>query len=237
MPEITIGLFPDVGASYFLNKMPPGVGKFLGLTGTSINGKDCLEIGLADYYLSNDDKDVFVEQLLALSSVDQASIDLLCNTLQLNASTSAPLGILTELIDILSPLEDLNSASNVLAFISKLANEHPDSKVLKRAHSNLLNGSPITAHLVVQQLQKSHGMSLANCFRMELSMAYQCSVVGEFEEGVRALLIDKDNEPKWIYKNIDAVPADIVDAHFNRFSSEPETHPLAHLERDYGYYG
>ncbi|HAR09137.1 MAG TPA: enoyl-CoA hydratase, partial [Cobetia sp.] len=51
MPEITIGLYPDIGASWFLNKMPPGVGLYLGLTGASINARDALDLGMADRFV------------------------------------------------------------------------------------------------------------------------------------------------------------------------------------------
>lgn len=244
MPEITIGLFPDVGASYFLNKMPPGIGKFLGLTGTSINALDCLAIGLADYYLPSGYKEVFVNQLLLLDVVDQKNINLLCKELELpgdqhtkpNTDEESLAGKLVPFIQEISPLEDIQNAEGAKAFITKLANAHPDSKLLERAYKSLIKGSPITAHLVMQQLLKSKNLSLGDCFRMELSMAYQCSVIGEFEEGVRALLIDKDNQAIWQYASISLVPSCIVEEHFNRFSNTPEQHPLADLEHVYGEY-
>ena len=67
MPEITIGLYPDVGGSYFLNKMPPGVGMFLGLTGASFNAADAKYVNLADHFVCSSRKDSLLEHLLTIS--------------------------------------------------------------------------------------------------------------------------------------------------------------------------
>jgi hypothetical protein len=71
-------------------------------------------------------------------------------------------------------------------------------------------------------------MTLAECFQMELGLSCQCGEFGEFQEGVRALMIDKDNQPNWRFKSVDQVPKTTVDYFFENIWSE-ETHPLAHL--------
>lgn len=101
-------------------------------------------------------------------------------------------------------------------------------KWLSRAQGTLQKGSPITMHLVYQQCQRGAKMTLAECFQMEVNMSCRCGESGEFQEGVRALLIDKDMSPKWKYATVDDVPADIVE-HFFSSPWEDSQHPLASL--------
>lgn len=246
MPEITIGLFPDVGASYFLNKMPKGVGKFLGLTASSINAADCVNVGLADYFLLNENKPALLSALSCLSELSNqnlnASITQVYNEYAANTVWLTLSGNLIPIIAELEALAPLSNVSEIKAFMQKLIDKHPENKMLTKAFLNLQNGSPISARLVIEQLNRGALLSLAECFQMELSMAFQCSVTGEFQEGVRALLIDKDNQPSWLYKEDADIPDDIIQAHFSRFNSKHSKNknepvlknPLESLVDEYG---
>lgn len=246
MPEITIGLFPDVGGSYFLNKMPKGVGKFLGLTASSINASDCINIGLADYFLLNEDKARFLNELADLTLVSPATISATINNIHNNnnaASVWAGLeGNLSPIISSLQGLASLGTVREVTIFLQSLLEHHPQSKMLIKALHNLHSGSPLTAKLVIEQLARSETLNLSECLKMELSIAYQCSIGGEFQEGVRALLIDKDKQPQWQYKEEGDIPIDLIEAHFNYFTRQhsgtatdsKQTNPLQSLVEDYG---
>ena len=127
-------------------------------------------------------------------------------------------------------------------FLQTLINKYPENKMLAKALSSLQNGSPITARLVIEQLSRGTLLNLAECFQMELSMAFQCSVTGEFQEGVRARLIDKDNQPNWLYKEDSDIPDHLIQAHFSRFNREHSVNgnepvlenPLQYLVAEYG---
>jgi enoyl-CoA hydratase/carnithine racemase len=243
MPEISIGLFPDVGASYFLNKMPSGVGKFLGLSAASINAVDCINIGLADTFLPHHKKQLLLSALGNSQQIDEDSITAIVAGLHLQSSTqkewSSLSGNLTPIMPFLSPLAALDDIHEVDAFFAALQTQFPALKLVQKAVHSYRHGSPITARLVLEQLKRSQTLSLAECFQMELSMAYQCSVTGEFQEGVRALLIDKDNQPKWKYSAASDIPDALIDAHFERFShanvnNKKTINPLQSLIKDYG---
>jgi len=238
MPEISIGLFPDVGASYFLNKMPPGLGKFLGLTGASVNAVDCLALGLADHFMLSEQKASLIEQLASADDLNMQSIGQLCENLNQEVSQQQQdlSGNLTDLFSELEALQHISEPQQAFEFVSEFAARLPENKLLQRAKQSLHAGSPITAHLVLEQLKRASNMCLADCFKMELSMAYECSIVGEFQEGVRALLIDKDNQAKWRYQTISEVPQDVIAKHFSHFVDNPSAHPLANLVKDYGEY-
>ncbi len=234
MPEITIGLYPDVGGTWFLNRMPPGAGLFLGLTGASINAGDALYTGLADAFLESGRWSGLVNRLLAENwqgdeSADRERLD------EILSSVAADTGN--------CPRANLESHANTVARVTApdslrgvvkriLAAGRDGDRWLERAAAGLEAGSPTTAHLVYEQLRRGGTLSLAEVFRMELVMSVQCTRHPDFAEGVRALLVDKDNRPQWKYGRVADVPRDWVEAHFRSPWNEGE-HPLADLGSDY----
>ena len=234
MPEITIGLFPDVGGSYFLNRLPTGVGSFLGLTAASINAQDTALLGMSDAIVPHASKTEFLQRLCALENLNKESV------LELAASFRSGLPALSEanLATMLDPLASLGQCESMLALDTRLksmVSESAENVYLQKALKSYEQGSAITAHLVFEQLKRAQALSLAECFRMELSMAFTCGAQGEFQEGVRALLIDKDRSPQWQYSQLGDVPQALINMHFSKFTNNAvQSHPLAHLEQDFG---
>ncbi|CAM4165608.1 enoyl-CoA hydratase/isomerase family protein [Pseudoalteromonas byunsanensis] len=230
MPEITIGLYPDVGGSYFLNKMPEGVGLFLGLTGASINACDALYVGLADYHLDADKYGELVAGLLGIDweNTTQLNHEKLSQVLlELAKHSSQPTK--SELKGIQSQLNELNSLDTLKAqvdFILALASD--DNKWLSRAQKSLKHGCALSAVLVSEQLKAGQGKSLKECFMFELGMSVQAGLSGEFQEGVRALLIDKDGTPKWQFSSVNDVTDEAVAAFLTPKWAD-DSHPLADM--------
>ncbi|MGH8463422.1 MAG: enoyl-CoA hydratase/isomerase family protein, partial [Pseudomonas sp.] len=102
-----------------------------------------------------------------------------------------------------------------------------DDLLLAKAAQTMLEGSPLTAHLVWEQIQRARYLSLALVFQMEYAMSLNCCRHPEFSEGVRARLIDKDQKPHWHWANIAQVPKAVIDAHFAKVWEG--RHPLADL--------
>lgn len=230
MPEISIGLFPDVGGSYFLNKMPTGCGLFLALTGASINAADAKYCQLGDYFLEQDHKEGFLKQLKSVSWEDNISSNneltsQLLKKFEESSLSKLPSSPLKEHHALISQFVDKQTLPEI---INSILGYETDDKWLSRAQKSLKNGSPLSAKLAYVQLQKGKELSLADCFRMELTMAVKCGIFGEFKEGVRALLIDKDNKPKWHYQSVELIEPEILDWFFASTWST-EAHPLAEL--------
>ncbi len=230
MPEISIGLYPDVGGSYFLNRMPDNCGLFLGITGASINAADAKYCHLADYFVANDNKKTFVEQLTQLDWQD--SIDLnheklsnLLTSFEQDSSNQLPE---TKLIEHKALIEQVTNFDNLKDIVDTIIAAECEDKWFSRAQKSLKHGSALSASLAYQQLQFGPSLSLADCFRMELNLSVKAGQFGEFVEGVRALLIDKDNSPKWHFDSVAAVDKKVVDWFFESKWSK-EQHPLADL--------
>lgn len=234
MPEITIGLYPDVGGSWFLNRMPAGCGLFLGLTGASINATDALYVKLADHFISHALKDDFIEQMLAIKwggtqTLNHEKLSSLCAQFQRDCQSQLPRGNVKEHHSLIEQVTRHNSLGEVVSAIQAL--EPMQDNWLARAVQTLNAGSSVTAHLVWEQLKRGRALSLEDCFRMELNLSCRCGEAGEFQEGVRALLIDKDNQPKWRYESVAEVPADYVEGFFTPLW-DAQQHPLAALGKE-----
>lgn len=231
MPEITIGLYPDVGGSWFLNKMPEGCGEFLGLTGASINASDALYINLADHFASAQQKPVLIAAILQHNwqpdqNANHLALTQLCDEISKGSIQLLPEGNVEKHHALLRPLANYNSAADTVEAILSFDSEQ--DRWLTKAKRSLSSGSPITMHLVFEQLRRSAQKSLAQCFQMELVMSCRCGEYGEFLEGVRALLVDKDNSPKWRYSCVKDVPDEVVNGFFESPWSEHQ-HPLKDL--------
>jgi enoyl-CoA hydratase/carnithine racemase len=222
MPEVTIGLYPDVGASWFLNKMPDNIGLFLGLTGAMFNGVDAQYLGLADYLINSNAMDDIVEQLLKTNwNRDSQNHKLLNNILSplAIAEKNQPESLIVNHRVIIA---GLTKADNVFEIYQNIIDcdlsgdneELLDSQWLEQAQKKIKNGSPLSCALIYQQLKQSENYTLAQCFKSELNLSLRCCQQKEFSEGVRALLVDKDRNPQWRYKKINDIDDKIIEWFF-----------------------
>lgn len=227
MPEISIGLYPDVGASWFLSRLPGRLGLFLGLTGAHINAHDALDLGLADRFLDDSQQDALINGLLQLNWQEQTAPQLnsLLRALEQQAVNQLPEA---QWLPRRAQIDQVLDVTDVVCAWKALANlrNHTDA-LLAKASRTLTEGCPLTAHLVWKQLQRARYMSLAQVFAMEYTLSLNCCRHPEFSEGVRSRLIDKDHKPRWHWPDIAKIPPAVVDAHFSK--AWEGRHPLADL--------
>jgi enoyl-CoA hydratase/carnithine racemase len=230
MPEITIGLYPDVGGTYFLNQMPRGCGMFLGMTGASINAADAKFINLADFFVAQDNKHALYEELMVTkwgetTSLNHQKLSDLVRKFEMETLNMMPQGNVQSHMDL---IEQVTSHDDVVGVVNAILAVQSDEKWLSKAQKSLAHGSAMTAHIVYQQMQVGDDMTLADAFRFELGVSVRCAITGEFAEGVRALLIEKDNQPKWRYSAIEDVDQDVISSMFVSPWLE-QAHPLKGL--------
>ncbi|WP_019529568.1 enoyl-CoA hydratase/isomerase family protein [Dasania marina] len=227
MPEVTIALFPDVGGSYFLHRMPGECGRFLALTAASINASDALYAGLADVFLNHSQQAQVLAalQALAYSGDNQADSALISEQLQRFAALAidkpeANLQPHQRIID------ELCGGDDVQLIVERIANIVSDDLWLQRAQQGLRGGSPLAIKWIFKQLQRSAQLDLKAVFNAELVLVSNILRHPEFAEGVRALLVDKDKTPQWQYATL----AEVGDAVVDRFFVPPwPVNPLADL--------
>ncbi len=224
MPEVAIGFFPDVGASYFLSRLPGALGVYLALTGIQIRGVDAMYCQLADVYLPPPAIESLTADLTDLSWSEDPRGDL-----RRFIHGRAALGLPAPSLSVLRPGIDAHfSQPTVPAILASLeAETRPEYADWARQSAKLMRSrSPTMLCVTLRQLQRGKELSLAACFRMELAMAQQSFVQGDFVEGVRALIIDKDNAPQWKPGRIEDVTDAMIDPFFrNRWSAS--AHPFA----------
>lgn len=226
MPEISIGLFPDVGGSWLLRRVPLHAGLFLALTGASLDASDAIYAGLADVRLEHTQYTAVINALSAHSWTGHADED----RTQLSAFlhgiaqpvVPGPLQVHAQLI---ARLMTGPSLEHVVAAILALQSE---DGWLQAARATLAAGAPGSARLAWELYRHPGSTTLADAFRTECVVALHVAAHGDFAEGIRALVIDKDRRPHWQPASLEAADAHWA-ADFFLAPWPSAHHPLADL--------
>jgi enoyl-CoA hydratase len=215
MPETGIGLFPDVGGGWYLSRLEGRMGQFLALTGSRVAGAECLALGLASHYLPSS---ALADAKTRIASEDVERIDGILGTL---SETPAESKIVETLFQI-----NRHFASN--AFEDILASlEGDESAWAMKELAALRTKSPQTCKVALRQLSESLNLTdFADNMAMEYRVASRVLVRPDFAEGVRAVIVDKDNAPQWDPATPEGVTDALVDAIFAPLPAQEEWKPL-----------
>jgi len=205
MPETGIGLFPDVGGGYFLPRLPGQAGMYLGLTGKRLKGGDCVVLGLAEALIPHDRLAALEEKLAAEAVSDLDEISYLIGQFA-DPVKSAPIS--ADRTDIGRHF-DLESVEAIIASLQKDGGEWATDQL-----KTLSTKSPTAMKVTFRQIREGAQLSFEDNMRMEWRIANRCAAGADFYEGVRALLIDKDNAPRWAPATLAEVSDEAVAAYF-----------------------
>lgn len=229
MPEITVGLYPDVGGTWFLHRMQGGVGLFLALTGAPLNAADARFLGLADVVLP-DEARTDVHIALAETSwsgdagADGARLGSLLREHRV-PEADLPSSPVREHLDRIR--EAVGHADPIELITDRLVALEGVDPWLDGAVRTFRKGSPTSAALVCALREAGRHRSLAEVFRLEYDVSLGCAVHPDFREGIRALLVDRDRSPQWTPDRSDAVTSEWIAGHFvPRYGG---AHPLTDL--------
>ena len=227
MPEINIGLYADVAGSWFLARAPGRTGVFLALTAAQLGASDAMFAGLADYQVQHARKAQVMDALVTHVWHTDAMGNRRDLTRLLNsfAEPAGSVGPLRSHLDLINGLCSDDEASGIVHAITSVTTE---DEWLKRAAATLAAGSPTTAVLSIALQRRLKRASLAEVFRAELIASLACAAQPDLAEGIRALLIDKDKQPRWRPARVDDVNAAALDGFFTSPWSA-QAHPLADL--------
>lgn len=228
MPEISIGLYPDVGGSWFLRRMPGRTGLFLALTGAQINAADARFAGLADFILEHGDKAGVLTAFgqTCWSDDVEANHRRLSKLLEESGRRGAtPESMLRRHYDRIDAVIGHDGLAMIEARLQALG-EDPEPW-LAAAAATFSHGAPSSAVLSFALWERALHLSLADVFRLEYQVSLAATMQPDFSEGVRALLVDKDRNPHWQRASIADVDAEEIAALLlPRFQGE---HPLSDL--------
>ena len=212
MPETAIGYFPDVGGSYFLSRLPGQIGLYLGITGNHVGSSDALFAGLGDLCIDS----ARLGELEALIDSFNPADGSLRDQVAALANAELPASELKAL----QPAIDLHFAQpDIAAIRASLASEQrPDYRDWAQRTLEIIdNRSPLAMAVTQAMLLRGRTLALADCFAMELHIGRQWFEKGNIMEGVRALIVDKDKQPRWQPAHIDQLDAAMVEAFFDGF--------------------
>ncbi len=221
MPEVGIGLFPDVGGSWFLSRAPGEVGTYLAVTGEMIGASDAIHADLADVFVPG-------AELPALQAAIASSDDAKTaarSFAQAFATQADPAS--SRLAQAREAIEHHFRHDSVQAIMDSLAGDV--SEFAATTLATMQKRSPLMMSVALEQVRRGRKLGIADCLRMERTMVRRCFENGEVLEGVRALAIDKDHAPKWNPPSLAGVTREMVEHFFD--SAWPDyAHPLRHLE-------
>ena len=190
MPETGIGLFPDIGATFFLPRLPDSLGLFLGLTGHRLGGADAVHAGLATHYVPRADLPALTA---ALASDGVAAL----------GSHAAPLPPPSFSAADRAVIHECFGADSVLAIVHRL--QAAGGTLAETALAALARGSPSSIAWSFEAIRAGADMTLEACLAAELRLTRAVTRHPDFAEGVRAMLIDKDRTPRWSPPTLDGV--------------------------------
>ncbi|QEK13022.1 enoyl-CoA hydratase/isomerase family protein [Crassaminicella thermophila] len=227
MPEMNIGLYPDVGGSYFLSRMPGYVGRYLALTSRTINPADVIYIGAADYYMESDKwqdvKNAIYERVWTSESAARE----LSNLFDEYCEKSLPDAPIASIEEKINKHFAYNTMEEIVSSLEE-AGKEGDSWAADTAKL-IRTKSPTSLKVTLKQLIEGKEKSLIDCFKMELNMSMNFMKCHDFFEGVRSVLVDKDRNPKWNPSSLEGVKKEVVDAFFE-YDWKNEKNPLEDFE-------
>ncbi len=209
MPEVAIGFIPDVGATYPLSRLPHNFGRYLVVTGDRIRRDDALYLGLATHAVPTSYFDVLEQRLSAGQSVAEV-LDAL-------AVPAGPSRLAAEA----GMIERCFAADSVREIIMRVAGQAPVSPLAAHILTCFDGKSPMSMCLALEQIRRAAQLSLAEILRMDYRLAARTTELGrDFFEGVRAVLVDKDNKPVWKPPTLAGIDPAAVEAYFAPLPTE-----------------
>lgn len=215
MPETGIGFFPDVGGSYFLSRCPGQTGIYLGLTGERIKAADAIYLGLADNFVSVER----IAELFDTLASNNLGSDVKSAVTQVIEEASSPAGDppLAQHREEIDACFGFTTMEEILAALKQRNNEwsHKTTELL-------LTKSPTSLKVTLEQIHRGKNQSFDECMRMEYRLVNRFLKGHDFYEGVRALIVDKDQKPFWQPSELSAITARAIDAYFAPLTDTPE---------------
>jgi enoyl-CoA hydratase len=210
MPETGIGLFPDVGATRFLNLCPGQIGRYLGLTGARVGPADSLYCGFATHFVPRERLPALGAALAQMDDHEQAIEQILAGFIA--DPGLAPIAARQPAIDRCFAGATVEAILDALE--SEAAGGGPDAEWAAETRAGLLTKSPTSLKITLRQLIVGRDFSIEDALALEYRLTQHVMAGHDFYEGVRAVLVDKDQQSRWDPATLALVDDAMVDAYF-----------------------
>ena len=212
MPETAIGLFPDVGATRFLNRCPGHVGRYLGLTGARLRAADTLHCGFATHVVPHERVAELVATLGRIDWKTRSERDRIEALLARFTMDPGP----APLAGPRPAIDRCFAGGSVEEICDALAAEAGDAQAVwaAKTRADLLSKSPTSLKITLRQLDIGRGYDIEAALALEYRLTQHVMAAHDFYEGVRAMLIEKDQTPRWRPATLAEVSDGMVDAYF-----------------------
>ncbi len=211
MPETGIGLVPDVGGSYFLPRLPDRLGLYLGLTGARLKAADCIHADVADAYIPSDRLEAFKADLRATHIAEVDDVDRIIDKHKADPGPAS-------LTDVQDQIADCFAGRSVEEIMAALNGAGTDWAA--KTAATMATKSPTSLKLAFRQIHEGAGLDFNDGLRMEYRLVSRIMGGRDFFEGVRAVILDKDNAPDWQPARLEDVTDDMVDAYFESLDAD-----------------
>jgi len=210
MPETAIGLFPDVGGGWLLGQLNKGIGAWLSLVGARIKAHDLMKLKLITHYVPSEKIDVLKNLLISSSPNSVQKVNSIID--QLSSIPESEASVLLDNEKIIKQAFSYDTIDQIFDECEKLIEN--GNEFLKVQFEELKHKSPTSLKISLKQIRNASHMCLKDELIMEYRMVQRCLEIGDFFEGVRAMLVDKDRKPNWKPKNIQDVDETRVNLFF-----------------------
>ncbi len=223
MPETGIGLFPDVGGGWFMPRLKDEIGIWLALTGARIKAADCIEAGVATHYVPSELLGAVVTQIAGAAGAHDPAASLRSGLGALDESAGRPKELTAENRARIKAVFKFDTVEEIIAALEKDGSDWSKAQL-----ETLATKSPQTLKVAMRQLREgAKASSFADNMRMEFRIAARVIHRNDFQDGVRAVIVDKDNAPRWKPETLAGVTNAMLDEIFAPLPPDQEWTPLA----------
>lgn len=205
MPETGIGLFPDVGATYFLPRLPGQTGMWLGLTGARLKTADAVACGICDFHVPTPVMEELFDAFAGLEIGVREPLEAVDWVIESFARASEQETVLDTHRERIDRCFRGGSVEMVEAALAGEDHYWAEEQLV-----TIRSKSPTSTRIAFRQIREGASLSFEDCMRLEYRLARYCMTHPDFYEGVRAVILDKDNAPKWSPATLDEASEDFV---------------------------
>lgn len=220
MPETALGLFPDIGASYFLSRLPGFFGEYVGLTGARLDGAEMRACGLATHFVPSSRLALLEEALYKVNSSDPAVISAVIDKFSLEPYLKDHSAY--HWMDVIDKCFSRRTVEEILSALESESTNRADAWI-SDAIQSLKKASPTSLKISLRSIREGRLQGVGQCLIREYRMVCHVmmgEVSKDFFEGCRAILLDKDKNPKWKPSKLEQVNDNMVDQYFSKINDD-----------------